>query len=319
MKLTGLIPATVTPFNLEGQIDDNDLYKHIKQVSEVEGVTGVAVNGHAGEILALNSEERAHIVKVAKKALPRNKKLIAGIDGRSIPELVEEGRKAARNGADGLLVLPPFDVRPYRILAQHGPTVHKLFQALSDEVGLPIVIFLYPEKDGCTYPDSVLESLMDIKNVIAIKAGAGNVTRYSGIWASLHDKISVLAANDSPELLGMLLTGAHGSLIGISVVGTEKWSQVVNLSLDGKAEKARGIFNKFCLPLAKVIFENQNPVSNISPFAATKEALYQMGQISTPVVRFPLISPDQNRKEEIAKVLSDLGLVKLEESMKGRT
>lgn len=317
MKLTGLIPATVTPFDDEGQIDEKDLYRHVKHVAEVEGVTAIAVNGHAGEILALNSDERAQAVKIAKKAMPSGKKLIAGIDGRSIPELVAEGKKAADNGADGLLVLPPFDVRPYKRLAQHGPTVHKLFQALSDQVDLPMVIFLYPEKDGCTYPDTVLESLTDIKNVVAVKAGAGNVTRYSGVWNTLHDKISVLAANDSPELLGMLLTGAHGSLIGISVVATEKWSQLVSLSISGKAEEARGIFNKYCLPLAKSVFENQNPVTNISPFAATKEALYQMGEISSPAVRFPSIPPDEARKQEIARVLSSLGLARLQETKEG--
>ena len=318
MKLTGLIPATVTPFDAKGQIVEDDLYRHVKRVAKTDGVTGIAVNGHAGEILSLNSEERAQVVKVAKKAMPSGKKLIAGIDGRSIPELVREGKKAADNGADGLLVLPPFDVRPYKRLAQHGPTVHKLFQALSNEVDLPMVIFLYPEKDGCTYPDLVLESLTDIKNVVAIKAGAGNVTRYSGVWATLHDKISVLAANDSPELLGMLLTGAHGSLIGISVVGTEMWSKMVSLTMSRKAEEAREIFNRYCLPLAKTIFENQNPVTNISPFASTKEALYQMGEISTPFVRFPSIPPDEARKKEIASVLNNLGLVRLEKASQGR-
>jgi len=65
----------------------------------------VAVNGHAGEILSLNYKERAHVVNVAKKALPSGKKLIAGIDGRTIEELVQEGKAAANNGADALLVL----------------------------------------------------------------------------------------------------------------------------------------------------------------------------------------------------------------------
>lgn len=307
MKINGLIPATVTPFDEDGKISDRDLSRHILRSADVRGVYGVAVNGHAGEILSLSSKERAHVVNVARKALPRGKKLIAGIDGRTIEDLVEEGKAAARNGADALLVLPPFDVRPYRKLSQNLNVVHRLFKQLNDEIGIPMVIFLYPEKEGCTYPDSVLRNLVDIPNVVAVKAGAGTVTRYSGVWEELKDHVSVLAANDSPELLGMLLRGAHGSLIGISVIGPEVWSKMVEYAISGKADEASDIFNKFCIPLVRVIFENQDPTSFISPFAATKEALYQLGEISSPYSRYPSISPDEKRKSEISKVLRKIG------------
>ncbi len=312
MKIHGLIPATVTPFDEKGSIHDRDLERHVFRSANADGIYGVAVNGHAGEILSLGSKERAHVVSVAKKALPPGKKLIAGVEGRTIDDLIQEGKDATQNGADALLVLPPFDVRPYRKLAQSPELVHTLFKRLNDEIGTPMVIFLYPDKEGCTYPDSVLKSLTDIPNVVAVKAGAGNVTRYSGVWEELRNNISVLAANDSPELLGMLLRGAHGSLIGISVLGPDIWSRMVKHALSGKAQEASEIFNNFCVPLVKVIFENQNPTSFISPFAATKEALYQLGEISNPNVRFPSLRPDEKRKAEISEVLRRVGLVSSE-------
>ncbi len=309
MKINGLIPATVTPFDEDGKISDKDLARHVFRSADVNGVYGVAVNGHAGEILSLSSRERAHVVNVAKKALPPSKKLIAGIDGRTIEGLIQEGKAASKNGADALLVLPPFDVRPYRRLSQNANIVHTMFKQLNDELDMPMVIFLYPEKEGCTYPDSVLKSLIDIPNIVAVKAGAGNVTRYSGIWEELKDYVSVLAANDSPELLGMLLRGAHGSLIGISVIGPEVWSKMVEYAISGKAQEARDIFNRFCVPLVKVIFENQDPTSFTSPFAATKEALYQLGEISSPYARFPSVSPDKKRKSQITEILHKIGMI----------
>ncbi|MCL4334151.1 MAG: dihydrodipicolinate synthase family protein [Candidatus Thermoplasmatota archaeon] len=316
MKINGLIPATVTPFDEKGSIHDRDLERHVFKSADVKGIYGVAVNGHAGEILSLSSKERTHVVSVAKKALPPGKKLIAGIDGRTVDDLIQEGKDATKSGADALLVLPLFDARPYRKLAQNSQLVHALFKRLNDEIGTPMVIFLYPDKEGCTYPDSVLKSLTDIPNVVAVKAGAGNVTRYSGVWEELKDSISVLAANDSPELLGMLLRGAHGSLIGISVLGPEIWSKMVSDALAGRVKEASEVFNNFCVPLAKVIFENQNPTSFISPFAATKEALYQLGEISSPYVRFPSLPPDEKRKAEISEVLHRIGLIS--PNVKGR-
>lgn len=308
MKLTGLIPATVTPFDREGAINDVDLSRHIERCAGVKGVYGVAVNGHAGEILALRPSERTHVVKMAAEAIPPGKKVISGIDGRTIEDLVNDGKSAKDNGADALLVLPPFDVRPYRNLASEESIVKTYFEKISDQVDLPMIVFLYPDKDGCTYPDNVLMKLTEIPNVVGIKAGAGNVTRYSGIWESLSKHTSVLAANDSPELFGMLLRGAHGALIGISVIGTEVWSELITSVMNGNLQNANKLFNEFSIPLAKTIFENQNPVTKISPFASTKEALFQLGELSSPTVRFPSVPPDEQKRAEISKVLHKIGL-----------
>ena len=72
-----------------------------------------------------------------------------------------------------------------------------------------------------------------IKNVVAVKAACGTVTRYVQIWEALHDKLTVLVALDSPPLLGMLLHGVHGALIGISVIDTPKWVELIDAAMNG--------------------------------------------------------------------------------------
>ena len=104
MKIKGLIPARVTPFREDGSIDYKDLERHLVTVASAEGVFGIAVNGHAGEILALNSEERAKIVSVARKTLPSRIKVIAGIEAHDPEMLVKDGVAARDAGAEGLKV-----------------------------------------------------------------------------------------------------------------------------------------------------------------------------------------------------------------------
>ena len=58
MSIQGLIPATLTPFASDGAIDHHSLSEHIASVGSATGLYGIAVNGHAGEILALNDDER---------------------------------------------------------------------------------------------------------------------------------------------------------------------------------------------------------------------------------------------------------------------
>ena len=82
MKLTGLYPATVTPFTEDNAVDVEELGRHIARVADHAGVSGVVVNGHAGEISMLSWQERADVVRAAKPATG-GKPLFAGIEAFS--------------------------------------------------------------------------------------------------------------------------------------------------------------------------------------------------------------------------------------------
>lgn len=312
MKIEGLIPATVTPFKADGSIDFRNLEEHLAAVASASGLYGIAVNGHAGEVVCLTSDEREEVVAVARKALPKGLKLVAGIEGYTADALVREGNRARKAGAEMLLVLPPFDVRPHHHLSRIPEAVYPLFERLDREVGLPMILFQYPEASGCAYSVPVFERVAELPNVVAIKAATGSVTRYAELYDALHDRLSVLAACDAPPLLGMLLHGAPGSLIGISVVGTQGWSDLVREATTGDARKATEQFNRFAIPLMDSIFEYHLYRTPTSPFAATKEALVQLGQLRSSWVRPPAVNVDAAKREEIRRSLAAAGLLHLQ-------
>lgn len=309
MKIRGLIPATITPFREDGSIDYEDLERHIVEVAMAKGVFGVAVNGHAGEILTLTLEERTKIVSVARRALPRHLKLVAGIEAHDPEMLVRDGVATRDAGADALLVLPPFDIRPYRRLAQDPESVFTVFSKLDREIGLPMIVFQYPDASGCAYSLAALLKIAEIPNVVGIKVSTPEVTRYVEIYEALKGRIAILPASDAPPLLGMLLHGADGALISISIVGTAYWSEMINEALEGSAQRAKEIFKHVCIPLMAALFENQQPKTLINPFAATKEALLQLGQLRCAQVRPPSIKPDGPRKAAIRHALVYAGLL----------
>lgn len=309
MNLRGLTPATVTPFTETGDLDLATLEKHVARVVQTDGVLGVAVNGHAGEITALTREERREVVRVARSAVPDGKSLIAGIDGHSPQVLEAAATDAAEAGATGLLVLPPFDTRPLRHLATDVDAVAGLFAHLDRTVGLPMVVFQYAQPSGCAYPVEVLEALAEIPSVVGIKAGTNHITPYVEIYDRLRDKVAVLAANDGPPLLPMLLHGTAGMLIGISVVGTEIWVELLQHALAGSAQQTVDIFQQRCLPLTDAIFENQMPRTTMSPFAATKEALRQLGELPLAAPRAPAIAPNAEQADAITHALVQASLL----------
>jgi 4-hydroxy-tetrahydrodipicolinate synthase len=308
-EIRGLISAVVTPFKIDGSIDHKSLADHVARVASAKGLYGVAVSGHAGEVLTLTSEERIAIVATAKKVMPKGVKLVAGIESRSIAGLVNEGLIAKNAGADMLLVLPLFDVRPYRHLCHQPEAVYSVFERMDREVGLPMIVFQYPEATGCAYSLASLQRIASLPSVVGIKAATVTATKYAEINDALNDKVAVLAACDAPSLLGMLLHNAPGALLGISVVGTQQWVDLVREATIGDARKAKEIHNNFAVPLMDAIYEYQLQRTPISSCSANKEALVQLGEIQSSWVRPPALSVDKARKESIRLGLQKAGLL----------
>jgi 4-hydroxy-tetrahydrodipicolinate synthase len=310
MVLGGLYPATITPFKDDLSVDFDALRRHLKESSDADGVSGLVVNAGIGEILQLSVKERQEILALARQSVRPGQLVISGVEGRSASQAIEDGLSAKKAGADALLVLPPFDVRPYRRLSRHVDSVYSFFAALDREIDLPMIVFQYPDLSGCAYSVEALVAISSLRNVVAVKAACGTVTRYVGLWAALHDKMSVLAAVDSPPLLGMLLHGTHGALIGISIIGTKKWAELINAVLSHEVEKAIRIHKDFCIPLMEGVFENQEPSGPTSEVASVKEALVQLGQIPSSRMRPPAVGVTAEHKKHIARALLASGLLK---------
>lgn len=309
LTLRGLFPATATPFAPDLSVDEEALRRHLKETAAAEGVQGLVVNGHAGEVIALTSDERELIVREAVRARRPSQLVIAGVESHTIQGGVAEGLRAKRAGADALLVLPPFDIRPYRHLSRFEGPVLRFFEALDRDVDLPMVVFAYADKSGVSYPVDILVKLAELKNIVAVKSAVGTVTRHTDVWDALHDKVSVLAACDAPELLGMLLYGAHGALIGISVVGPVHWAKMVDAAINGRAEEAREIYNRVCIPLMRGLFENQEPSGAVTFLPRVKEALVQLGQIPSSRVRPLAVDADDAERKRAVDGLKKAGLL----------
>jgi 4-hydroxy-tetrahydrodipicolinate synthase len=309
MQLRGLYPATVTPFDEDFGVDNIALDAHLTETLAAEGVQGIVVNGHIGEVLALTSDEREAIVRRAVALRPEGKLVFAGVEARTAAELVREGNRAKEAGADGLLVLPPVDVRPYRRLSKHVPSVLHFFKALNDKVGLPMIVHQYPDFTGCSYSIEVLLELAKLEHVVAIKSASFTVTRHAALWDALHDKVSVLAATDAAALLGMLLHGAHGALIGVGVIAPSVWAEVVEAATGGDAERARQLFTRTCMPILDTVFEHQEPSGPTAEAASTKEALVNLGQLTSSRPRPPAVGVSEHGKQEIAECLAKIGLI----------
>lgn len=309
LQLRGLYPATVTPFTDSLEVDWESLDVHLTTTAGAEGVEGLVVNGGVAELLVLKPHERVAIIERALELRQPGQLVIAGIEARNADDAVAMGLEAKAAGAEALLVLPPFDQRALRKLATHTPAVLAFFSRLDAEVGLPMIVFQYPEKSGCAYDLASLEALTELHNVVGFKVAAQDITDYITVWEALKDKASILAASDSPPLLSMLLHGTHGALIGISAISPGSWAGMLAAAADGDATLAHERFRKVALPIMDAVFQNQKRVGPVSDAGAVKEALVQLGQIANSRVRPPGVDVTDQDRAAIRAALATSGLL----------
>ena len=309
LVMSGLYPATLTPFNADFSIDLPALREHLKTIAHTPGVKGLVVNGGLGELLQLSLEEQVLVVQETARVVQPGQIIVAGVSSCNVQQAAASALAVKHAGAQALLVFPPFDNRAYRRLTAHTPAVVAFFRELGNTVGLPMIIFQYGPQSGCAYSVETLLALAELPQVVAVKATSGSLEAYKPLWDALQDKLSIMAAVDGPPLVEMLEYGAHGALIGISTIGTPLWVNLVDAHSRGDLETARKIFLNGCAPLMARVWENHLPTRISSEVAATKEALVQMGQLPSSRVRPPAIDVSDAVRAEIRLALIEAGLI----------
>ena len=136
-----LTTAMITPFKNDGEIDWAGVEKLAAHLVST-GHDGLVLNGTTGEAPTTNDDEKDEIIKVVRKVVGSNIKIVAGAGNNETSHSVEQAKRAAKAGADGLLVVTPYYNKP----PQAGVIAH--FTAMADATDLPVVMYDIPGRTG---------------------------------------------------------------------------------------------------------------------------------------------------------------------------
>jgi 4-hydroxy-tetrahydrodipicolinate synthase len=163
--------AASTPCNKDLKFDE-ELYKDVLAHLKNEGADGVVVLGTTGEFPSFSVAERKKIAEVAFKN--RNGlNIIVSPGTANFPETLELSKHAEDNGADGLLVVPPFY---YKRVHVEGLT--RYFSMLFDQIKIPINLYHIPFATGVPISVELLHSLEKYPNLAGIKDSMGDEAEY---------------------------------------------------------------------------------------------------------------------------------------------
>ncbi|KPJ69390.1 dihydrodipicolinate synthase [candidate division WOR-1 bacterium DG_54_3] len=287
-----ILTAMVTPFKKDMSLD----YKKaadlaVKLLSE--GSDGLVIHGTTGESPTLTHEEEYELYKVVKDAVKGKGTVIAGTGSNSTAEAIEATKKAEGVGVDGAMVVVPYYNKP----PQEGLYQH--FKAVAEATKLPLIIYNIPGRTGKNMEPETVVRLSKIKNYVAIKEASGNLDQVSKIRGATPKDFLIYSGDDNLTL-PIMERGGHGVISVASHVAGKLMKDMVSAFASGDKEKAKEINNKLA-PLFKVLFITTNPIP-------VKAALGITG-FDVGVPRLPLIPANDKEKEEIKKVLKDLGII----------
>jgi 4-hydroxy-tetrahydrodipicolinate synthase len=156
---------------------DEELYKDLLAYLKANGCDGVVVLGTTGEFPSFSTVERKKVAETAFKH--RNGLNIIVSSGTSnFPETLELSQHAEANGADGLLVVPPFYYKRPRL---DGLT--RYFSMLFEQVKIPINLYHIPFASGVPISHDLLHNMEKYPNLAGIKDSVSDPKVYQDFVA----------------------------------------------------------------------------------------------------------------------------------------
>ena len=286
-----LLTAMVTPFTKSGEIDWAGVEKIAAHLVST-GHDGIVLNGTTGEAPTTSDDEKDEIIKVVRKVVGDKVKIVAGAGNNETSHSVEQAQRAAKVGADGLLVVTPYYNKP----PQAGIQAH--FTAMADATDLPVMMYDIPGRTGVEIESDTIVKLAEHKNIVALKDAKGNPAATS--WVIKRCSIPVYSGDDILNL-PLLSVGAVGF---VSVCGHTVGADLrvmLDAWFSGNSGKALEVHQKL-LPVFTGTFRTQGAI-------LTKAALNLMG-LPGGFTRLPLVDATD---AQIAQLKVDLqaGGVKL--------
>ncbi|MFW5418425.1 dihydrodipicolinate synthase family protein [Nocardiopsis sp. CNT-189] len=237
-RLDGVIVATALPYAEDpaapaGLRVDLDRYaEHCRWLVE-SGCRGVGPNGSLGEYSSLTAEERRAVARTAIEAVGGDGVVVVGVHGVGAHQAREWAEKAAEDGADGVLCLPPTMYR-----AGDAEVVHHFEQVAA--VGLPVMAYNNPIDTKVDMRPELVAEIAAIDNVVAVKEFSGDVRRVLELRERAPGLNVVAGADD--VALEALLMGATGWFAGFPNVFPAESARLYELALAGKLEEARALY-----------------------------------------------------------------------------
>jgi 4-hydroxy-2-oxoglutarate aldolase len=234
-----------TPF-AGGDVDVAGITRNVQQLSRT-GVGGIVALGSNGEAPLLDDDESDRVIGAARDALQTDGWLIAGTGRESTPGTIAASQRAARLGANAVLVRTPsyYKGRMTRdALVRH-------YTAVADASPVPVLLYNYPAVTGINLPVDAVARLSEHANIIGVKETGSDTAQMGAFVGAAQGTFAVLAGS-VPTFYPSLCMGARGAILAAACIVPEVCVALFEHFRGGRHAEARSL-QALLTPLAQLV------------------------------------------------------------------
>lgn len=290
--LRGSIPPLITPF-ADGEVD-YETYAALVEHQIEQGTHGILVNGTTAEPSTLTLEERNRLVSVAVETAARRVPVVAATGSQSLAETRVLTEHAVAVGADALLIVTPYYIRP----PQRG--LVKYYLDLTRELDTPWMIYHIP---GRTAVGVTLDTLKAVKDgspsFVGVKHAVNDLGFVSECLHELGPDFKVFVGLEELSF-PMLAVGACGLMNAVGNLQPRALADMCQRVAANDLEGARRLHEKL-LEINQAVFFDTNPIP-------IKYMMVRLGLLAANEHRLPMVPATEELAKRLDAVLERAGI-----------
>jgi dihydrodipicolinate synthase/N-acetylneuraminate lyase len=284
---TGVFPAVTTKFTADDKLDHAEMERCFGLQMDA-GCDGIIVAGSLGEGPMLSADEKLEVFATARK-IAGKKPVLLTINEAGTREGAALARRAAKAGADGLMVVPSpiYHTNPDETVAS--------LSAVAAAGDLPVMIYSNRLAYRVDVTIPIMEQLAADARFVAVKESSDDIRRSTDIINAFGDRFDLFTGVDNLAFEA-LSVGAIGWVAGLVTAFPRETVAIYQLMKQGRRDEALSIYRWF-RPLLDL---------DVSTYLVQNIKLAEVHAIGTnDRVRMPRMPLSGERRKAAEKIIKD--------------
>ena len=277
MKLSGIIPVLPTPFTPDGDIDFASFEKAVDHAIDC-GASAAVMFGLASEYYKLDWSEHVRLRREVAPAVAGRVPVIISVTHHATEVAAQQARAAVDEGADAVMVLPPFFLNPPpQAIAEH-------VREIAGAVRVPLIVQYAPAQTGIA--PEVLASL------------AASYVKVDAVPSFIVPDVPTIIGYNGLDLPRAFAGGCVACMPGVAMTRAfvRIWGLLGTDFARGQAEHAR------LLPLLQFMMESVEKL-----IACEKHILQRRGVLNSAYSRRPRVTLNTMELRTLERMVSEVG------------
>jgi 4-hydroxy-2-oxoglutarate aldolase len=242
----GVYTPIVTPFRTDDTVDEAGLRANVRRWM-ASPLTGIVVLGSNGEAAQLDDDEADRVVAAARAEVPKGRPFIVGTGRESTRATIAATRRAAREGADAVLVRTPGFFKTQMT----GEVFTRHYTDVAEASPVPVLLYNVTMFTGVNLPVDAAAALAQHPNIVGMKESGSDLAQIADYVSRTPDDFTVLAGS-ATTYFHALCAGCDGGILALAALFPEECARLQALVGADRLEEAR-VLQRRLTPIARLI------------------------------------------------------------------